>query len=310
MAITLDGTAGTTTPALTNSALTSGRVTYAGTSGVLQDSSALTFDGSTLTVNTIKVGLGAGSISTNTAVGLNVITSNSSGLDNTAIGSGAMTSTGNGSYNTAVGVSTLTGLNGGIQNTACGRIALGNVTTGTGNTGVGHAAGYFITTGTYNTFLGWGTYPNGNATGNSNEMVIGASGTPTNGKGSNTGFIFTYNGSAYGSIYQGNNSASWATTSDQRIKKNIVNLSDGLNKINALRVVEFDYKQDNKHEVGFIAQEFEQVFPDQIVRHEPNEAQKEWVGEDKVMGVQQNLVPFLVKAIQELTARLAALESK
>jgi hypothetical protein len=48
MAIVLDGTAGTTTPALTNSALTSGRVTYAGTSGVLQDSANLVFDGNNL----------------------------------------------------------------------------------------------------------------------------------------------------------------------------------------------------------------------------------------------------------------------
>ena len=222
-----------------------------------------------------------------------------------------------GNFNTAVGASAVAQLNGGIQNTGIGRLALGNVTTGTANTSLGHAAGYFITTGAGNTFIGWGTYPSGNSTGNSNELVVAASGTVGNGKGSNTGFIYCYNGSAYGSIYQGNNSASWATTSDQRIKKNIVDLSGGLNKINALRVVEFDYKQDDKHEVGFIAQEFEQVFPDQIVRHEPNEAQKEWVGDDKVMGVQQNLVPFLVKAIQELsaanealTARIAALEAK
>jgi hypothetical protein len=50
MAIVLDGTLGTTTPALTDSALTSGRVTYAGTSGVLQDSAGLTFDGTGLSV--------------------------------------------------------------------------------------------------------------------------------------------------------------------------------------------------------------------------------------------------------------------
>ena len=50
MAITLDGTAGTTTPALTNSALTSGRVTYAGTSGVLQDSANITYNGTTVTL--------------------------------------------------------------------------------------------------------------------------------------------------------------------------------------------------------------------------------------------------------------------
>jgi len=52
MAITLDGTAGTTTPALTNSALTSGRVTYAGTSGVLQDSANLLFNGNNLGLGT------------------------------------------------------------------------------------------------------------------------------------------------------------------------------------------------------------------------------------------------------------------
>jgi hypothetical protein len=52
MAIVLDGTLGTTTPALTDSALTSGRVTYAGTSGVLQDSANLTFDGTNLSVGT------------------------------------------------------------------------------------------------------------------------------------------------------------------------------------------------------------------------------------------------------------------
>jgi len=48
MAITLDGTAGITTPDLTDSSLTSGRVVYAGTSGNLTGSSGLTFDGTTL----------------------------------------------------------------------------------------------------------------------------------------------------------------------------------------------------------------------------------------------------------------------
>ena len=41
------------TPAITNSGLTSGRVTYAGTAGLLQDSANLTFNGTTLTANTI-----------------------------------------------------------------------------------------------------------------------------------------------------------------------------------------------------------------------------------------------------------------
>jgi hypothetical protein len=48
MAIVLDGTAGITTPDLTDTSLTSGRVVYAGTSGNLTGSTNLTFDGSNL----------------------------------------------------------------------------------------------------------------------------------------------------------------------------------------------------------------------------------------------------------------------
>ena len=47
MAITLDGTAGITTPDLTDTSLTSGRVVYAGTSGNLTGVAGLTFDGAT-----------------------------------------------------------------------------------------------------------------------------------------------------------------------------------------------------------------------------------------------------------------------
>jgi hypothetical protein len=45
--------AGVTATSITDSGLTSGRVTYAGTSGLLQDSANLTFNGTTLTANTI-----------------------------------------------------------------------------------------------------------------------------------------------------------------------------------------------------------------------------------------------------------------
>jgi hypothetical protein len=48
MAITLDGTAGITTPDLTDTSLTATRVVYAGTSGNLTGASTLTFDGTTL----------------------------------------------------------------------------------------------------------------------------------------------------------------------------------------------------------------------------------------------------------------------
>ena len=67
MAITLDGTAGITTPDLTDTSLTSGRVVYAGTSGNLTGSSGLTFNGTSLGVGSSSYG-DAGTISLSVGV--------------------------------------------------------------------------------------------------------------------------------------------------------------------------------------------------------------------------------------------------
>jgi hypothetical protein len=105
--------------------------------------------------------------------------------------------------------------------------------------------------------------------------------------------------------------------SDQRLKENIQDLDVGLNAIMALKPRKFDWKEgkgkDIKGDRGFIAQEFEQVFPDLI---------DEWKdpapeGEEPYKAVRPDLIPILVKAIQEqqatitaLTTRIAALEAK
>ena len=103
--------------------------------------------------------------------------------------------------------------------------------------------------------------------------------------------------------------------SDQRFKENIRDLDDGLSKVMELRPRKFDWKEgkgaDIKDDRGFIAQEFEQVFPD-LVGEWKDEAPE---GEEPYKAVSQDLIPTLVKAIQEqqtliesLTARIAALE--
>jgi hypothetical protein len=98
--------------------------------------------------------------------------------------------------------------------------------------------------------------------------------------------------------------------SDQRLKENVRDLDVGLDAIMALKPRKFDWKegkgQDKKDVRGFIAQEFEQVFPDLI---------DEWKdpapeGEEPYKSVRQDLIPVLVKAIQELSAKVAALEAK
>lgn len=105
--------------------------------------------------------------------------------------------------------------------------------------------------------------------------------------------------------------------SDQRVKENIVDLDDGLDSVMALKPRKFDWKagkgRNIKGDRGFIAQEFETVFPDMI---------EEWLdpvpeGEEPYKAVNANLIPTLVKAIQEqqtiindLKARIETLEAK
>ena len=147
--------------------------------------------------------------------------------------------------------------------------------------------------------------------------IIATNGASIAGKGTNTGFIAVNTGGSYGSIYQGNNSTLWAITSDERIKENVATLQNGLQTIMALRPVEFNYIETKKHDVSFIAQEYQKILPEQVKEHAASAAEKEITGVDTLLGVTPNLVPYLVKAVQEqqalinsLTTRLAALEAK
>ena len=103
--------------------------------------------------------------------------------------------------------------------------------------------------------------------------------------------------------------------SDERVKENIRDLDDGLSKVMQLQPRKFDWKEGKGKNItndrGFIAQEFEQVFPD-LVNEWKDEAPE---GEEPYKAVSADLIPTLVKAIQEqqtliesLTARIAALE--
>jgi hypothetical protein len=131
----------------------------------------------------------------------------------------------------------------------------------------------------------------------------------TTGKGSNTGYVNTSGG-----VYQGNNSAAWSVTSDIRLKKNVVDNSDGLDKINSIRVRNFEYRTKDEvtelpeHctiakpgiQLGVIAQELQQVLPDCV--------KQESTG---VLSVDSdNLTWYLINAVKELSAKVVSLESK
>jgi Chaperone of endosialidase len=61
----------------------------------------------------------------------------------------------------------------------------------------------------------------------------------------------------------GAGAAAFGTFSDSRLKTNVVNLSGELAKIMSLRPVEFDYIAGG-HQIGFIAQEMQGVYPDSV----------------------------------------------
>jgi Chaperone of endosialidase len=119
--------------------------------------------------------------------------------------------------------------------------------------------------------------------------------------------------------YQGNNSTAWGTTSDIRIKQNIRPLNSALEKIIALTPVHFEYKnKPNKIKTGFIAQEFETVLPGHVHEITPGDEYKDYVEKgEMIKAIDPDLVPYLVKAIQEqqtqiqaLLARIETLENK
>ena len=101
-----------------------------------------------------------------------------------------------------------------------------------------------------------------------------------------------------------------AAISDVRLKENIRDIDAGLNEILELKPRTFDWKEgkgaNTKNARGFIAQEIEQVFPDLV---------DEWrdpapEGEEPYKSVRQDLIPVLVKAIQELKSENDSLKSR
>lgn len=110
----------------------------------------------------------------------------------------------------------------------------------------------------------------------------------------------------------------WGTISDSRLKQNVREIGSALDKISALHPVHFDFiNQDETANptgtrTGFIAQEFEQVLPGHTFEMEPlSAADKDLLGEGvKAKGIEADLVPYLVKAIQELKAELDTVKAE
>ena len=114
-----------------------------------------------------------------------------------------------------------------------------DMTTGRDNTGIGFHAGKTITSGGYNVCLG--RYAGSSRITTESEQLYIA--WDDSAAGNANTWIYGDDG---GACQQGNNSSSWATTSDQRLKKNITDSTVGLNVIDNVKVRNFEYKQYTK----------------------------------------------------------------
>jgi hypothetical protein len=257
-------------------------------------------------INGLTVGRGAGNGAASTAVGSGALVSNtSSGVNDTASGYRALYSNTTGTNNTASGSQALYSNTTGSLNVASGRDVLYHNTTGFNNTASGVNALLSNTTGAYNTAYGRDAL-NPNTTGSynigvghaANSTSATVSGECTLGDGNITNLRC--------------NDTSISSLSDARDKTEIVDSPYGLAFINTVKPRQFKWQsrdgnaKDGRTHLGFIAQEL-------LEATDGNNAVLNLVtteNPEKLEADYGKLLPIAIKAIQELSAKVAALEAQ
>ena len=231
------------------------------------------------------------------------------GAYNVSIGSLAMGTAANSSnsnnYNVAVGYQTLYVVDGGQTNTALGSQVLFGLTTGDYNAGVGGSALVSVTTGVRNTGVGF--LAGFTTTSGDNNASIGNSATPSSATVDNE--VTLGNTSITALRCQ---ATSITSLSDARDKTDIAPLQAGLDFVEQLNPVSFNWNMRDGGKVGiedtgFIAQDLQQVQQDTGVNI-PGLVYDE--NPEKLEAAYGKLVPVLVQAIKDLSAKVNELEAK
>jgi hypothetical protein len=118
-------------------------------------------------------------------------------------------------------------------------------------------------------------------------------------------FYMTSNGAVY-------NNGTYGTISDRKLKENIIDATPKLDDINKLKVRNFNFKDntEEKH-IGFIAQEFEEVFPKAIENTQDRDEDNNLIEDSYTKTIKTSiLIPMLVKSIQELKADNDSLKAR
>jgi trimeric autotransporter adhesin len=230
--------------------------------------------------------------SNNVAIGNAALSRNSTASNNTAVGHQALLANTTGANNTAVGYASLDSCTTGAQNTAVAAgECLGALTTGTTNTALGASAGFSVTTGSNNTFIGHDSGrsggPGGAVTTASNQICVGNN-TVTD------AFI----------------KVAFTVTSDAREKTNIGSVPHGLSFVQQLNPVSYYFRKSRDSDVphgdlkyGFLAQDILALEGDTpVIINNKNPDYLSYNGE--------SLVPVLINAIKELSAKCDSLQAE
>jgi hypothetical protein len=214
----------------------------------------------------------------------------------------------------------------GIYNQALGSSALGNLISGLSNIAIGHDSGLTTTTGDHNTYIGYKTKASGADV--DNEIIIGHGVSTTNFTAAGTGTIrMGMHNNYITNTFTSN--ANWAHSSDERWKKNIADNSIGLDFINDLRTVSYNWKAFSEIDPSlseYNAEETEYVHPEiqhGLIAQEVKSALEKngidqfagWyedqTHEDKQQGISESMYVIpLIKAVQELSAENEELKTR
>lgn len=261
----------------------------------------------------------------NTGLGTGALQENTTGFFNTAVGTSALFANTTGQENTAVGEEAMAALAGamtGSYNTALGLRALDSIKSGSNNTAIGYRSLDHIKDGNNNTALG--LYTDVASSGFENATILGFG-------------AFAYKSHA---VYIGNNNVASVVShvtisipTDKRIVKNVEEDVPGLEFINRLKPVTFNYNLSQEDQIlrgndipnalrgnggrsqkesikfsGFVAQD---------VQDAADETKYDFSGVDKANSDKQvNAVRYadfiapIVKAIQDLSNKVDSLQHK
>ena len=119
---------------------------------------------------------------------------------------------------------------------------------------------------------------------------------------------FYSNSGERGSITVSNFATAYNTSSDYRLKENVVPIEDGINRLMSLKPCRFNFISEERVVDGFLAHEAQNIVPEAI------SGEKDQIDEDGnevYQGIDQaKLVPLLTAALQEAIKRIEILEQK